>query len=132
VTARERRRQDTERLAHLIAMIMKAGPLDLMKVKVRQLKTHLSRYLQMLKETGEEVEVCVREETVARLVPLRRRVELNDLKGKAELAERLRAQNLVLVAEAEIKPGGPVVCAPAGDGRTNIATVEEIRAGRGW
>jgi antitoxin (DNA-binding transcriptional repressor) of toxin-antitoxin stability system len=113
-------------------MIMKTDPLDPMKVKVHQLKTHLSRYLQVLKETGEEVEVCVREEPVARLVPLRRRAELDDLEGKAELAERLRAQNLVLVAEAKIKPGSPVVAQQAGDGRTDIATVEEMRASRGW
>jgi len=40
-----------------------------MKVKVGQLKTHLSRYLKDVKETGESIEVCVREDTVAYLTP---------------------------------------------------------------
>jgi len=38
-----------------------------MKVKVGQLKTHLSRYLKDIRETGEPIEVCVREDTVAYL-----------------------------------------------------------------
>jgi antitoxin (DNA-binding transcriptional repressor) of toxin-antitoxin stability system len=113
-------------------MITKAGPLDPMKVKVHQLKTHLSRYLQVLRETGEEVEVCVREEPVARLVPLRPRAAANGLEERAALAERLQAQNLVLVADAKVKPGSPVVACPAGDGRTDIASVEAMRASRGW
>lgn len=43
--------------------------LVIIKVKVGQLKTHLSRYLKNIKETGEPIEVCVREDTVANLTP---------------------------------------------------------------
>ena len=35
--------------------------LVIMKVRVGQLKTYLSRYLKDIRETGEPIEVCVRE-----------------------------------------------------------------------
>ena len=38
-----------------------------MKVKVGELKTHLSKYLRDLEGSEEPIEVCVREETVAYL-----------------------------------------------------------------
>lgn len=41
--------------------------LDLMKVKIGELKTHFSKYLRGLKESDEPIEVCVREDTVAYL-----------------------------------------------------------------
>jgi len=43
-----------------------------MKVKVGQLKTHLSSYLKAIQENGEPLEVCVREDPVALLSPIHR------------------------------------------------------------
>lgn len=40
-----------------------------MKVKIGELKTHLSRYLRQLEKDQEPIAVCLREETVAYLVP---------------------------------------------------------------
>lgn len=41
-----------------------------MKVKVGELKTHLSKYLRQLEEDGETLEVCVRETPVAYITPV--------------------------------------------------------------
>jgi antitoxin (DNA-binding transcriptional repressor) of toxin-antitoxin stability system len=38
-----------------------------MKVKIGELKTHLSKYLRNLKESDEPIEICLREDTVAYL-----------------------------------------------------------------
>ena len=38
-----------------------------MQVKSAELKTHLSHYLRLVQETGEDIEVCVRETPVAYL-----------------------------------------------------------------
>lgn len=35
-----------------------------MKVKVGELKTNLSNYLRRVRDNGEEIEVCIREEAV--------------------------------------------------------------------
>ncbi len=38
-----------------------------MKVKIGELKTHLSKYVQSVRDGGEPIEVCVRGKTVAYL-----------------------------------------------------------------
>ena len=50
-----------------------------MKVKIGQLKTHLSSYVKTLQEGGDPIEVCIREDTVAYLTASDRPKPVQDL-----------------------------------------------------
>jgi antitoxin (DNA-binding transcriptional repressor) of toxin-antitoxin stability system len=41
-----------------------------MRVKIGELKTHLSKYLRKLEQDGELIEICVRETPVAYMTPV--------------------------------------------------------------
>lgn len=101
-----------------------------MKVKIAELKTHLSRYIQSLRDGGEPIEVCVREQTVAYLSPLKD-PDPGDLRQQNELAQRLERRGLSLrqpgrVSDRVLSPGEP------GDGREVENSIVAIRSEKGW
>ena len=106
-----------------------------MKVKVGELKTHLSSYLRKVEADGESLEVCVRERPVAYLVPAAagkdRSAEVAGSTGS--LLARLKAQGLSVSGTA-VAPGKVELPEPrlAGDRRKNVESVREMRSGRDW
>jgi len=99
-----------------------------MKVKVSELKTHLSRYLKDLEEKG-MIEVCLREEPVAYLVPAGTTPQTT----QKALADKVRAAGLRLHAPSrEQRESTPPVAGIAGDGRTDVSTVESMRKERDY
>jgi antitoxin (DNA-binding transcriptional repressor) of toxin-antitoxin stability system len=105
-----------------------------MKVKTGELKTHLSRYLRQLQDSDESIEVCVRERPVAYLTSIKG-AAMGDVLNRetAALKERLQSAGLTLRGNPP-RPATPVPVPPqvAGDGRTDINSIEEIRATRNW
>jgi len=105
-----------------------------MKVNSAELKVHLGRYLREVEQELTTLEICVRDRTVAYLVPASfsdagRAVGISgDLPAlalkksgmKVEMASRPRER------EALAKP------VRAGDGRKDVITVTEMRRGRDW
>jgi prevent-host-death family protein len=102
-----------------------------MRVKVGELKTHLSKYLREIRETGEPIEVCVREEPVAWLTPARGG---RDQTERERLAERIRQSGLVWTNAAHPPPKGRFLPEPvvAPDGRVDIDTVAQMRSEKDW
>lgn len=49
-------------------------------VGVRELKSNPSKYLRMVREDNQEIEITVRGEVVARLVPAKRRIDADELR----------------------------------------------------
>jgi antitoxin (DNA-binding transcriptional repressor) of toxin-antitoxin stability system len=105
-----------------------------MKVKVGELKTHLSKYLRQMQESREAIEVCMREEPVAYLTPLSGGVPGAD-PSRAVLERRLAEVGLSLANGAgavanprEFKP----VPSPPGDGREGVDTVREMREAKDY
>jgi len=106
-----------------------------MRVKSAELKTHLARYLRLVQETGEEIEVCVREKPVAYLTPAReepmnaaRNLEIHRLEAA------FQAVGLTLAAPAS-PPAAEIhlpMPALAEDGRADLCTVEEMRGQQDW
>jgi antitoxin (DNA-binding transcriptional repressor) of toxin-antitoxin stability system len=114
------------------------------RIKTSELKTHLAHYLRELGEGGEAIEVCVREEPVAYLTSVKgRRAEVRD-DAAAErevvaLDERLRAEGLRVdraswLRNWQVQPAFDMAVPPpvAGDGRTDVSSVEQMRLGAGW
>lgn len=103
-----------------------------MRVKIGELKAKLSSYLKQVRDSGESIEVCAREDPVAYLVPVGGEDESEEAGAKEELRRRLGACGLEWVGGPTAKkPGKPVPC-PAGDGRADVASVEQMREGRDW
>lgn len=106
-----------------------------MKVKVGELKTHLSSYLRKVEEDGEALEVCVRERPVAYLVPAvaADSGDSGEAGAAGSLAARLKAQGLVVsgtpVAARGLKLPEPRL---AGDQRKDVDSVRAMRSGRDW
>ncbi|AKJ64466.1 hypothetical protein [Kiritimatiella glycovorans] len=101
-----------------------------MKVKVGELKAHLSRYLRELEGQDEPLEVCVRERTVAYMVPAGGENEVKD--ERRRLHARLKQAGLILSehpsdGDSDLNP--PVT---AGDGREDINTVQKMRGAKSW
>jgi antitoxin (DNA-binding transcriptional repressor) of toxin-antitoxin stability system len=113
-----------------------------MRVKTGELKSRLSHYLRHVRETGEEIEVCVRETPVAYI----RRAQENpeDAAVRADqraLEAAFRSVGLRLDPGLSLPPpGGHATSLPgrrprpslAGDGRGEIDTVSELRGQRDW
>ena len=99
-----------------------------MRVKVGQLKTHFSKYLRRLKESREPIEVCLRDQPVAYLVPY-------DADDRGAGDARLLQQRLAAVGLSLADAAGVVLSpaaftpapAPPGDGRQGVDTVREMR-----
>lgn len=100
-----------------------------MKVKVGQLKTHFSKYLRQIGETGQSIEVCVREEPVAYLNP----VKASDAcpSAKNELTEQLSSAGIRVSQwgcdAVELRSGGQAEAPMKGPN-----SIETIRKGRDW
>lgn len=65
-----------------------------MKVKIGELKTHLSKYLRDLEGSDEPIEVCVREDTVAYLSSAK--AEDSGNPSSARLNRRLEAAGITV------------------------------------
>ncbi|MEX2606635.1 MAG: hypothetical protein WD708_04755 [Kiritimatiellia bacterium] len=101
-----------------------------MKVKIAELKTHLSKYVQSLRESGEPIEVCVREQTVAYLTKANT-ASSPSVEADRQLADRLKRKGILLqssgfVTSRRLKPGQP------GDGKQVENSVVEIRKEKDW
>lgn len=100
-----------------------------MKVKVGQLKTHLSRYLQKVRDTGESIEVCVREDTVAYLCSAAKAEDAS--MPSPELNRSLESDGLRVIHrgnKSKLLPT-PGSCATPALGNNSI---ERIRAEKNW
>jgi antitoxin (DNA-binding transcriptional repressor) of toxin-antitoxin stability system len=98
-----------------------------MKVKVGELKTHLSKYLRNLEGSDEAIEVCVREETVAFLRSAKAEDGLNA--ESAKLDRRLEAAGLTVSqwgtpAEPLRSPGR---CEDPAGGANSVETIRRQR-----
>ncbi len=103
-----------------------------MRVRIGELKAKLSAYLKQVRESGEPIEVCVREDPVAYLVPVGAERDSEKLHAKEELQQRLGACGLKLTAgPTGTKPGKLRPC-PARDGRVDVSSVKQMREGRDW
>lgn len=103
-----------------------------MKIKVADLKANLSRHLRQLRQTGEVIEVCVREDSVAYLSPVHKK---GAEEARAEDAMRLRLRRSGLILAKEGSPPAPLApqsAAVAGDQRTDLSTVSALRAEKDW
>ncbi|MDA1045224.1 MAG: hypothetical protein O3C57_08385 [Verrucomicrobia bacterium] len=99
-----------------------------MKVKMGQLKTHLSRYVKALRDGGEPLEICVREDTVAYMTAadkdfpsvqpdlLRRRLENSGLTISQWGGKRPRKSSTL----------------PASETPSGVNSVLEMRAEKDW
>ena len=104
-----------------------------MKVKTAELKANLSRYVRQVRETGEPIEILLRDETVAYLTPT---VSTKPV-GLEEQAERLRLEwafaGAGLVCDWASQPHlslpRPTL---AGDGYSDVNSIEVIRAEKNW
>ena len=105
-----------------------------MKVKSAELKTHLSHYLRLVQETGEDIEVCVRETPVAYLTrtkepPMNTALHLET----RQLEAAFQTVGLALAAPAALPATRRLpMPTPAGDGRTDVDTTQEMRRQRDW
>jgi len=113
----------------VVDLVVFLHQLDQMKVKTGDLKTNLSRYLREMRATGNPIEVCVREETVAYLTPAS-----FDSEGQAareELSSRLAAGGITVTRWGskptyQPKPGCPR------DGRNTENSVLAMRREKDW
>ena len=106
-----------------------------MRVKSAELKTRLSHYLHLVHETGEEIEVCIREKPVAYLTRTKEH-SMNDAEDSRirELEAAFRSAGLTLDAPVSFLPAEGRLPKPqiAGDGRADLDTVEEMRRQHDW
>jgi len=101
-----------------------------MKVKVGQLKTHLSKYLREVQETGEAIEVCVREKPVAYLTPIEDAGSVEDRRRK-EIEDKLAGSGIVISQWGNKSDFVPAP-RPAGDGKKIENTIVAMRQEKDW
>ncbi|MFP4203115.1 MAG: type II toxin-antitoxin system prevent-host-death family antitoxin [Opitutales bacterium] len=102
-----------------------------MKVKLGHLKTHLSRYLKRVRETGEPIEVCVRDDTVAYLTSA---ANINEGLGPShdpETVRRLETEGLRIVQQGKHSNMVPTP-GHAADPAQGANSIESIRAEKNW
>jgi prevent-host-death family protein len=106
-----------------------------MNVKTADLKNNLSRYLRRVRETGETIIVCDRDEPVATLSPIMRNEDAEWTRYREEALARARQIGLKIDIPAK-RPTGR--CMPevtptvAPDGRTDLRTIDFTRGGRDY
>jgi len=106
-----------------------------MKVSSVELKTRLGHYLREVELSGQSIEVCVRDRPVAILMALETvSVAEGEGKGNDAIRERLALERVGMSVEPSSVRGLPPDIRPAlaGDGRSDIPTVETMRAERDW
>jgi antitoxin (DNA-binding transcriptional repressor) of toxin-antitoxin stability system len=106
-----------------------------MNVKTADLKNNLSRYLRLVRETGETVIVCDRDTPVATLAPIARNADTEWHRYREEALARARkiGLDLPLPTARPARPCMPSVTpSPAPDGRTHVKTTDLLRKGRNY
>jgi antitoxin (DNA-binding transcriptional repressor) of toxin-antitoxin stability system len=103
-----------------------------MKVKVGQLKTGLSKYLRLIQETGESVEVCVRETPVAYLSPIVEKGIEVESEPPMEWVKALAANGIRIVQWGRKDDDFVPTPRPAGDGRSIKNSVVAMREEKTW
>ncbi len=102
-----------------------------MKVNSAELKTHLGKYLRAVEQDAATLEVCVRERTVAYLVP----AQQGSRSGAAEdfplLALKQAGMKIRMPAAASHGTSLPLPVL-AGDGQVDVVSTDEMRKGRDW
>lgn len=98
-----------------------------MKVKIGELKTHLSKYLRDLEGSDEPIEICVREDTVAYLSSAK--AEDSGNPSSARLNRRLEAAGITVsrwgnAAEPLRSPGR---CESPAGGPNSVETIRRER-----
>lgn len=102
-----------------------------MKVKVGQLKAQLSRYLRDVRDTGDPIEVCVREDIVAYLMPSLETQADSTIRPGPELARQLEADGLNITHWGRKSSAAPTPaqCANPVEGPNSV---ESIRSEKNW
>lgn len=106
-----------------------------MRVRIADLKANLSKHVRRVRETGDRIEVCVREDPVAYLVALGTSLSNAETDRRNEaVRENLRAAGLEWVAGGDACPSSLPSITPsvAGDGRTDVRTITDERRTRAW
>lgn len=106
-----------------------------MNVKVADLKNNLSRYLARLRQTGETIIVCDRDDPVATLSPIQRDEDAEWQRYREECLARAKKIGLQIEIplhrpDRSKKPKANPSVAP--DGRTDIRTIDFVRGGRDY
>lgn len=92
-----------------------------MRVKIGELKDQLSHYLRLIRETSQDVEVCVRDEPVALLQSIDRAVRTPQEVVVARLRSRLMNQGLIWAEGNHGEDRLPsIVASQAGDGQLGL------------
>jgi antitoxin (DNA-binding transcriptional repressor) of toxin-antitoxin stability system len=111
-------------------MTISIGHVDHMKVMSAELKTHLGKYLRAVEQDRVTLEVCLRDRTVAYLVPASGSLPVSSSHSPHEVLSRVGIRldsSSPRHSKAQLAP--PVL---AGDGREDLATVGAMREGREW
>ncbi|MCC5848841.1 MAG: hypothetical protein JJU29_12190 [Verrucomicrobia bacterium] len=105
--------------------------LVIMKVKVGQLKAHLSQYLREMEASGEPIEVCVRERPVAYLTPI---IEDGGKENvpPPELVKSLAANGIRIAQWGRKMDDFVPTPRPAGDGKQIENSVVAMREEKDW
>src|SRR5690606_18809488 len=101
-----------------------------MKVKLGQLKTHLSKYLREIQESGERLEVCVRETPVAYLTPIKDEKD-REAEPPPDIVKSLEDVGLQLTRWGTKSKRVPIP-QPAGDGKTIKNSIVAMREEKDW
>lgn len=102
----------------------------IMKVQVGHLKANLSAYLRKVRDTGEPIEVCVREKGVAYLTP-KQTARPEDVANQAQLEQQLHRRGLSIAQWGKMSAFTPNP-EPAGDGRQVENSVIAMRSEKDW
>jgi prevent-host-death family protein len=106
-----------------------------MQVKTAELKNNLSKYLRRVREMGETIIVCDRDEPVAALTPINRDEDAEWTRRRAEALARANALGITMEIPLQrpraacMRPPKPV---RARDGRTDVNTIDLVRKNRDW
>lgn len=107
-----------------------------MKVKTADLKPNLSSYVRYVRETGEPVEILLREKSVAYLTPVcgEKRPTPQQIQDAKALERALAETGLTCQMGRASSDPADVVPTPvaAGDGRTDVSTVDTMRNEKDW
>ena len=101
-----------------------------MRVKSAELKAHLSKYIQSVRDGSERIEVCVRDQPVAYLTSLDV-AECPDSREQRDLATRLERKGLRVAQRGRIS-GIPLTPGDPGDHRLVENTIVAMRSEKDW
>lgn len=104
-----------------------------MRVKTAELKANLSRYVRQVRESGEPIEILLRDETVAYLTP----APTANSNSREEQAERMRLERAFAGAglaceRSSQHPLSRPKPTLAGDGSSAIDSISVMRAEKDW